>query len=117
MSLRCRLTLGLALLASMALADGRPTLALSLTPAAYARLAPAEQAQYVRYYRGQAIQPFLIELRRSLPPGIGTVKVGTREMPVFVVRSAETAGRTTAITQYGRSGQRLKETIASPGPR
>ena len=41
---------------------------MALSPAAYARLAPGEQVQYVRFYRGQAAQPFSIELRRSLPP-------------------------------------------------
>ena len=117
MFLRHRLALGFTLLASVALGGGGPPLPKALTPAAYARLGPQEQAQYVRSYRGRATQPFLIKLRRSLPPGIGTVEVGGRAVPVFVVRVAEHAGRTVAITQYGRGGQWLRETLASPGPR
>lgn len=117
MSFRHRLALSLALLASAALGGGGPPLPMALSPAAYARLAPGEQAQYVRFYRGQVTHPFSIELRRSLPPGIGTVEVDGRAVPVFVVRSAEQAGRLLSITQYGRGGRWLRETIASPAPR
>lgn len=114
MFFRYRLALGLALFASAALADGGPPLPAVLTPAAYARLGASEQAQYVRFYRGQATRPFLIELRRNLPAGIGTVSEDGRAVPVFVVRSAEQAGRLFYITQYGRGGRWLRETA---GPR